>query len=72
MGLPEGGSWYVRMIKELGANHIVYTSDLGQVVNPPCDQGTQEIIKRLLGMGVTPEEMSVILKDSPREFLGEI
>ena len=67
---PEGQGWYLRMIKELGADHIVYTSDLGQNVNPPCDQGTRDTIKRLLGMGITPEEMSKILKKNTQEFLG--
>ncbi|MBW1962830.1 MAG: amidohydrolase family protein [Deltaproteobacteria bacterium] len=69
--LHETGPVYaVRMIKEVGADHIVYGSDYGQVHNPPHVVGIRWVVKLLLSYGATSEEVRKVLQQTPARHLG--
>jgi hypothetical protein len=57
-------------IREIGAEHYVLASDLGQVGNPLPSEGMRTYVKLLLERGVTPREISVMVKENPEHLLG--
>ncbi len=64
--LHETGPVYaVRIIKEVGADHLVYGSDYGQVHNPTHLVGTEWTIKLLLAYGATKEEIKKVFQTTP-------
>jgi hypothetical protein len=69
--LHETGPVYaVRIIKEVGADHLVYGSDYGQVHNPSHLVGTEWTIKLLLAYGATKEEVKKVFQTTPARHLG--
>ncbi len=69
--LHETGPVYaVKMIKEVGADHIVYGSDYGQIHNPPHVVGTRWLIKLLLSYGATKDEVRKVMQETPAKHLG--
>jgi hypothetical protein len=69
--LHETGPVYaVRMIKEVGADHLVYGSDYGQVHNMSHLIGTEWTIKLLLAYGATKEEVKKVMQTTPAKHLG--
>ena len=69
--LHETGPVYaVKMIKEVGADNIVYGSDYGQIHNPPHVVGTRWLIKLLLSYGATNDEVRKVMQETPAEHLG--
>jgi len=69
--LHETGPVYaVKMIKEVGAENIVYGSDYGQIHNPPHVVGTRWLIKLLLSYGATIEEVRKVMQETPTKHLG--
>jgi len=69
--LHETGPVYaVKMIKEVGADNIVYGSDYGQIHNPPHVVGTRWLIKLLLSYGATKDEVRKVMQETPAKHLG--
>lgn len=69
--LHETGPVYaVRIIKEVGADHLVYGSDYGQIHNPTHLVGTEWTIKLLLAYGATKEEVKKVFQTTPARHLG--
>lgn len=69
--LHETGPVYaVKMIKEVGADNIVYGSDYGQIHNPPHVVGTRWLIKLLLSYGATKDEARKVMQETPAKHLG--
>lgn len=60
----------VRDIREIGAEHYVLASDLGQVHNPSPSEGLRIYIMMLLERGFTPSEIRVMVKENPEHLLG--
>jgi hypothetical protein len=69
--LHETGPVYaVRMIREVGPDHIVYGSDYGQIHNPSHLVGTEWTIRLLLAYGATKEEIKKVMQTTPAKHLG--
>lgn len=69
--LHESGPVYaVRMIKEIGADHLVYGSDFGQLQNFSHVLGARWFIKVLLAYGATRQEISKIFKINTARHIG--
>ena len=60
----------VQWIRRLGAEHTVLGSDLGQVGNPLPVEGYRGLLGRLLELGVTEEEISLMVRDNPARLIG--
>ena len=56
-------------IREVGPEHYILASDLGQVHNPPPPEGFRIYIMMLLERGFTPDEIRVMVKDNPEKLL---
>jgi hypothetical protein len=69
--LHESGPVYaVRMIKEVGADHLVYGSDFGQLQNFSHVLAARWFIKVLLAYGATREEITKIFKVNTARHIG--
>lgn len=65
-----GPVYAVKMIKEVGADNLIYGSDYGQIHNPPHLIGTEWTIKLLLAYGATKEEVRKVMQTTPALHLG--
>jgi hypothetical protein len=59
-----------RAIREVGAEHFLITSDLGQANNPPHAIGLRAFIAALKGEGVTDREIDLVTRQNPSRLLG--
>jgi hypothetical protein len=59
-----------RAIREVGAEHFLVTSDLGQANNPPHVAGLRAFIGALKAAGVTEREIDLITRANPARLLG--
>ena len=57
-------------VRTLGVEHCVVTSDFGQWANPPPAEGFRMAIASLLQAGLTPAEVSTLVKANPLRLLG--
>jgi hypothetical protein len=66
----EGIRYLFKMIKEVGAENMIWGSDSGQIHNPTHIEGMRWFIKVLLAYGITKEEVEKIIKINPANHLG--
>ena len=59
----------VRVIKSIGAEHCIISTDLGQPQNPLPVEGLRLYIATLLHHGLTPEEVGLMVKTNPAALL---
>ncbi len=57
-------------VREVGPEHYILASDLGQIHNPPPPEGLRIYVMMLLERGFEPEEIRVMVKDNPERLLG--
>ncbi len=57
-------------VREVGPEHYILASDLGQIHNPPPSEGLRIYVLMLLERGFEPEEIRVMVKDNPERLLG--
>ena len=60
----------VSSLNTLGLDHCLVTTDFGQWMNPPPAEGMRMAIAALLGEGMTPSQVSTLVKDNPGRVLG--
>ena len=60
----------VEAIREVGAEHYILSSDLGQVHNPPPPEGLRIYIRLLLEHGIEPDDVRTMVKENPERLLG--
>ena len=58
------------VIKSIGAEHCIISTDLGQAPNPPPAEGMRMFISTLLKKGVTAREIELMAKVNPAKLLG--
>ena len=46
------------------------TSDFGQWMNPPPAEGMRMAIAELLNVGMSPEDVTTVVKSNPRALVG--
>ncbi len=61
---------YVSAIEEIGAEHFVMSSDLGQAIGPSHVDGLRAYVTALRGAGVTDDEIDLMLRRNPARLLG--
>ena len=59
----------IRTIKEIGPDRCIIGSDFGQVLHMDAIDGMRVFIRALLGFGIKPEEVKVMLKDNPAKLM---
>lgn len=57
------------MIRKVGAERTVLGSDLGQLTNPLPMDGYRECLKLMLEMGITDEEIDLMIRRNPAKLL---
>lgn len=60
----------VEAIREVGAEHYILASDLGQVHNPPPPEGLRIYVRLLLERGISSDEVRTMVKENPERLLG--
>ena len=60
----------VEMIKAIGVEHCIMSTDLGQYWNLPPAEGMRFFMAILLRNGLTPEDIEVMAKRNPSQLLG--
>jgi hypothetical protein len=69
--LHESGPLYAaQIVKEVGAQNLVYGSDIGQLQNPPHTVMNRWMVKLLLAYGCTRDELTTLFQVTPCELLG--
>jgi hypothetical protein len=58
------------LIKAIGAQHCIMSTDLGPKLTPPPVEGMKIFISSLLGLGITPNEIELMVKVNPAKLLG--
>lgn len=56
-------------IREIGAENVILTTDLGQANNPYPVDGLQEFCTKLLEQGISEEELNLMTKKNPFQLL---
>jgi hypothetical protein len=59
-----------QVIKTIGSEHCIVSTDLGQPQNPLPVEGMRLFIATLLHHGITPEEIEQMVKKNPAALLG--
>ncbi len=59
----------IRTIKEIGPERCIIGSDFGQVLHMDAIDGMRVFIRALLGYGIKPEQIKVMLKDNPAKLM---
>ena len=61
---------FVRQVHEIGAEHFVLDTDLGQNVNPVPVEAFEEYVQKLLDAGITEDEMRLMISLNPERITG--
>ena len=61
---------YVTVIRAIGAEHFLISSDLGQATNPLHVDGLRAFVTALGDAGVSGDEIDVMLRENPARLLG--
>jgi len=68
---PEGGITSVtKLIIELGAKHCIMSTDFGRYALSTPVEGLRQFIACMLDLGVSPEEIRLMVKTNPEKLLG--
>jgi imidazolonepropionase-like amidohydrolase len=60
----------VRAIRNVGAEHCIIGTDLGQAFNPTPAEGMRMFIALLLKNGISEREIELMAKVNPAKLLG--
>ena len=63
---PDGNT---RTIREIGPDRCIIGSDFGQVLHMDAVDGMRVFIRALLGFGIKPDDVKVMLKDNPAKLM---
>ncbi|MFL5862537.1 MAG: DUF6282 family protein [Solirubrobacteraceae bacterium] len=61
---------WIQNIRDVGPQHCVLSTDLGQVFNPPVEDGMAIMVDRLLAAGLNDEEVQVMAAANTRRVAG--
>jgi len=61
---------YANMIKIIGADHCIMSTDFGQVHNPPPPEGLRIFIRAMMENGINEREIRVMTTENPAKLLG--
>jgi predicted metal-dependent TIM-barrel fold hydrolase len=61
---------YARVIKMIGAEHFLISSDMGQMANPPHVKAMRDFILALKAAGLSQDEIDWLARKNPAKLLG--
>jgi len=61
---------YARVIRLIGADHVIISSDMGQMQNPPHVKAMRSFILALKNEGLSDEQIDLVAKKNPAKLLG--
>jgi predicted metal-dependent phosphotriesterase family hydrolase len=61
---------YAEMIKTVGAEQCIMSTDFGQVHNPPPPEGLRIFIRAMRENGVSDGEIRMMVSENPAKMLG--
>ena len=61
---------FIDQIRQLGPEHVILSTDLGQPGNPSHTEGLREFVARALAAGFTRADLDTMLKTNPATLLG--
>ncbi len=68
---PEGSLLrMLEVVKAIGVEHFIMSTDLGQANNPPPVEGLKMLVTAMLRNGITSEEIELMIKVNPGKLLG--
>jgi len=68
---PSGGITTVaKMIEALGAQHCIMSTDFGRYALSTPVEGLRQFIACMIDLGITPEEITLMVKTNPEKLLG--
>ena len=60
----------VELVKAVGAEHSIMSTDLGQSYNPPAPEGMRMFIATLMRKGLNADQIELMVKTNPIKLLG--
>ncbi len=60
----------VEVMKTVGTEHCIMSTDLGQIMNPPPAEGMRIFMAALLRKGISAEDIELMAKVNPAKLLG--
>ena len=60
----------VEVIRNIGARHIVLSSDFGQATNPPPPEGLRAFLTALAAAGIPATDLDLMVRRNPATVLG--
>jgi hypothetical protein len=69
-GAAERLDRWAPVMRQIGIEHVILSSDLGQAANPVPPDGFGEFLAALRGKGFTVAEIATMSKDNPARLLG--
>jgi predicted metal-dependent TIM-barrel fold hydrolase len=69
-GTKVGVHTVAKQIRELGAEHFILASDFGVYTLPTPVEGLREFIACMLDLGISPDEIELLVKRNPAKLLG--
>jgi hypothetical protein len=69
-GLGNGFTHWAEMIRAVGPENVIISTDLGQGNRPLPADGYMQVLPRLREFGFTEEELDIMTKHNPARFLG--
>jgi len=61
---------YVNVIRNVGADHVILSSDLGQAINPVHTDGWKLFLDILRKAGISQSDLEAMSKKNPAALLG--
>ncbi len=61
---------YARVIRLIGAEHVLIASDMGQMQRPPHVQAMRDFILALKAQGITDAQFDLVARKNPAKLLG--
>lgn len=59
----------ITVVKQVGAEHCVLASDLGQILLPTPIEGYIQLVRILLALGIEPNEIKLMARDNAEKLL---
>lgn len=60
----------IRMVKEVGPEQTILSTDFGQIHHPPPHEGMRMLIRMMLELGIPSQEVELMVRRNPRTILG--
>lgn len=58
-----------RQVRDVGMDHVILSSDLGQLANKPPVEGFAYYLEKMLGLGFTVKEIRLMTAENPKKLL---